>query len=98
VSGASAAGPIAVLVLLAIFLWLVPAVLAYQVGEKKRRLGLVWWGVCLGWIGLAIAAMVGDGIGPDAQRCPHCKSLVPGDATRCRHCAGELRSPLHGAG
>ncbi len=74
-------------------LWALPAYVAERIGEGKQRPGLVWWGICLGWAGVAVAACMADGVGRDAGRCPHCLSLIPRQATRCRYCAGAV-TPL----
>jgi hypothetical protein len=60
------------------------------IAEAKMRPGLVWWGVFLGWVGVAVAAFMPPGIGRSPVRCPHCLTLVPRQATRCAHCASEL--------
>lgn len=48
-----------------------------------------WWAIPLilgpGPIWLAIAAKV-----EGKKRCPHCKSMIPENATRCAHCQAEL--------
>ncbi|ABQ89058.1 hypothetical protein [Roseiflexus sp. RS-1] len=48
-----------------------------------------WWAILLllilGPIWLLIAAFL-----KPKQRCPHCKEIIPGDASRCSFCQGEV--------
>jgi hypothetical protein len=45
------------LVAILIFAWLVPAVVAHFVGQRKHRPGAVFYGLILGWLGVLILAV-----------------------------------------
>lgn len=45
------------LLVLALLLWVLPMFIAYKQGVAKHRLGLAY-GLCLGWIGVIILALL----------------------------------------
>lgn len=83
-------------------LWIVPIFVATNVWTRKGGgggAGLLM-GLCLGWIGVLIAALATPSRAPQFQagqpsatrpmrECPFCKSEIRADASVCSHCQRE---------
>jgi hypothetical protein len=64
------------LIIVAFIIWILPCYVAHQIGAPKNRFGL-GWGVCLGWLGVIIVALLPPRNQKESQR-------VTEDATHLR--------------
>lgn len=72
------------IIVLAVFLGLIPAVIA----QRKGHSFITWWiaGVLLLIVALPLALFAKD----KRPRCPECREVVQKEATRCPHCQSEI--------
>ncbi|MDX6510838.1 MAG: hypothetical protein QOE36_342 [Gaiellaceae bacterium] len=83
--------------LILVLLWvLVPVVIASRITAGNGRGGAIGFvlGLALGWVGVAVAALLGELGGARARptmyrECPSCKEQMRRDASVCPHCHRE---------
>lgn len=94
-----------VLIVFILVVWIMPAVIAWQIGVHKGKQGAgALLGIFLGWLGVLIIALVSAT--DDARRaralesgfvaCPFCLEMVRQGATACPHCQREIPGAVSG--
>ena len=73
-----------------VIVWVIPAILGFQIGSAKERDSGLALGLLLSWVGVVTLLLLPAG----GQSCPFCAEKVRTSATACRHCGRALGAHL----